>query len=322
MAAKNEQTLPGTTIKQSSMEKMLRHNQSLVGTAPTTPSAEPQVTHQQIAEGLSASRPVLLPGVASADVNPRNVPVIASTRVTERTLRATRSVQEGVAGTAPSPGQDNLAFVPPTTSNTADPGNSGKGPDAETEPASADAGQIQKKSRKERLVADLKTLFAEQDQDDDKDNKDDEDEGDGKDNKDDEEGDGSEEGSEEVDEAVEVSCSNCGYEEVYDLSEAAISGGQVPLTPEGKLDSKCPMCGADMDLSMMGATNVGEISDPNPRTDPRGNSPQQESSIPAESLRYARDLMERVSQGAEIDVVVRDVIDGDFLARKRQLVHA
>lgn len=313
-----EKKIPGTSISESAMEKMLRHNRELVGGGdqPAT------VDHQQIAEGIRASQPVLLPGVGA--------PRIAASRV--RT--------EGVQGTSPTPGQDNIDYIPPTTSNTADPGNiPAKGPDAENEPAS-NAGP--RKSRAEQLNADISTLFAEGEnpfaKKDDKDGDEDEDhdepdgdengedtdgDGDGKDKKDDKdelEG----EGVEPVDEAVEVHCESCGYEETYELSEAAIAEGQVPLTPDGKLNNKCPMCGADMDLSMIGATNVGEIGDPNPRTDARGNSGPTESVSP-EAVRAANVFMGRVVAGEAVEDVAKSIIEGDFLerkAKKRQMVGA
>lgn len=301
-----DKTLPGTKIQESQMEKMLRHNREITGQTP--PSQQPvAVDHQKISEGLLASQPVLMPSLAG----PR--PRLAASRIVE-----------GVAGTSPTPGQDdNLGFIPPTTSNTADPANiPAKGPDAENQPAS--------KTRAERMQRDLQSLYAEDQipnfdkedegdgegkddgDEDDKDKKDKDD----KDDKDKDDKDGkTDDGDEGVEESVEVHCESCGYEETYSLSETNINEGNVPLTAEGKLDNKCPMCGADMDLSMVGATNVGEIGDPSPRTDARGNDGSQKESVSPDAINYASQLMRRVVEGEDVDAVAKSVIEGDFMPR-------
>lgn len=320
-------TIPGTSITESAMERMLRHNRELVG-----PAADAgEIDHARIAENINNSRPVLLPGVAGP------APVVRASRVTERALKLAGGTTEGVQGTSPTPGQDNIDYIPPTTSNTADPANiPAKGPDAENQPASRGV------SKKEQMVRDIATLFSEgenpfakdgegdgkdgEGDEDDKDGKDGEGDGkddnpddkdgkdgDGKDGKDGKDGDGDEE---PVAEAVEVHCNECGYDETYDLSEASLAEGHVPLTTEGKLDNKCPMCGADMDLSMIGATNVGEIGDPNPRTDARGNSGQPQESVSADAIRQAQSLMKRVVEGESIESVTKFVVESDFMTRK------
>ena len=295
-----EKTVPGTTITESSMQRMLRHNREITGqTHPMQQPDEPHVNHEQIAENIRRSAPVLLPGVARPRVN--------ATRVTE-----------GVQGTSPTPGQDNIAYMPPTTSNVTNPGHDGKGPDAENEPATKPP------TKAEQMARDLATLFGEAkdpeeddpDEDDDDDNN--EKDKDGKDKKGKKDKD-KDDDKEDMDEAVEVHCESCGYEETYDLSEASIKEGNVPLNPEGQLDSKCPMCGADMDLSMVGATNVAAVGDPRPFTDLQGNSPQQrESVVPTEAIAYANDCMIRIARGESLENVVRGVVESDFINYKRE----
>ena len=290
-----ERTIAGTSITESSMAKMLRHNREVTGGA----AAPREVDHNRVAESLLSSQPVLLPSIAS----PRPAPRVSA-----------RRVNEGVQGTSPTPGQDNIDYVPPTTSDVTNGGGSGKKP----------------VTKEEQMAADLGTLFGESDNpfakgdkdkgDMDKDEKDpdgeetdDEDEDKDKDGKE-----KTDDDNEGVEEAVEVHCENCGYEETYDLSEAAIAEGTVPLTAEGKLDDKCPMCGANMDMSMIGATDVGQVSNPEPFTDARGNSPQQrESVVPLEALSYANTLMGRVLRGESVELVAQSVVESDFIARKK-----
>lgn len=288
-----DKTIPGTNITETSMEKMLRHNREIVGVG-KDPKTE--IDHQRIAEQLN-NGPVLLPVIAA--------PRVRATKVVERALQA-----EGVDGTSPTPGQDDISYIPPTTSNTADPGDPGISPSSgELEPATKGKGQ----SRMEKLVADIETLFAESGDGDnnDKGDKDDKD-GDGKD-KDGKDKDGKKDDEEDVDEAVEVHCNECGYEETYDLSETSIAEGSVPLTPDGQFDPKCPMCGAAMDMSLIGATNTPEVTNPQPFTDPRGNSPQR--TVPQESLEYAANLMHQVVEGVDVDLLANQVIQGDFIPR-------
>jgi len=308
MAKNADNKIPGTSITESSMERMLRHNRELTG----QPTGDPPIDHAKIAENLAAAQPVLLPGIGAPRIN--------ATRVTKAI-----KIAEGVGGTSPTPGQDNIAYVPPTTSNTADPNNPGKGPDAENEPATKTTAQ-------ERIQQDLNILFAEnfgKDDDEEESDKDGEgEEGDDKSDKDkDKKGDKEKDKDDEsegeeapMEEAVQVHCQECGYDETYVLSESNLTDGTVPVTPDGKLDNKCPMCGTNMDLSMIGATNQGEISDPNPRTDARGNSGQAESTVPRESIAFANSLMTRVVEGEDPDALASEVIASDFMKREPALV--
>jgi hypothetical protein len=76
---------------------------------------------------------------------------------------------------------------------------------------------------------------------------------------------------------------------------------------------------------MVGATDVAQVGNPAPFTDPRGNSPQKESVDP-KVVEYAQGLMNRVVRGESLDDVVKTVIEGDFLPKgrnaRRELVTA
>lgn len=286
--SKKDTTLQGTTITKNRMEEMLRHSAAISGSASGTAvldEEEQEVDPVRVAAAYNRARPNLVD-----DINKR---------------LANRRRTEGVQGTSPTPGQDNFDYVPPTTSNVTNPGTLG-GEDPLEEPADGSDIPSGEDHPNEQLMRDISTLFSEK-KDDEKDGDDDEDDnadGEGEDDGDEDDGDGK-----DKNEALQVHCKECGYEEVYNLSEGEMEENPPPMK-NGELDTQCPMCGADCDLSMMGATNQGEIGDPNPRTDPRGQS---ESVVPPTSLAIAGALMRRVAEGESVGDVAKEVIDEDFI---------
>ena len=281
--------IEGTTIPKDRMAAMMAHSKALLGESDTDLPGdqliqESPVDHRQIAQNLSRARPSLLDDI--------------SARI--------RSKKEGVQGTSPTPGQDNLGLetMPPTTSMVTNPGTLG-GEDPEEEIIGEPPDAEHPNESRQRDVTDI--LFAESDDEDDEEgedgDEDDEDEDD-KDKKDDEGGD--------TNESVEVHCEKCGYEEEYNLSEAEMQSNPPPMTAEGQLDTTCPMCGGDMDFSLVGATDQEKIGDPTPFTDPRGNDGGE---APVEAVHYARSLMHRLGEGEDVDDLVNEVIQSDFLPK-------
>lgn len=170
----------------------------------------------------------------------------------------------------------------------------------------------------ERLNRDIALLFAEED-DNEKDKKDgeasdddkvygdeddeDEDKKDGDKGKDDDEKD-------ECAESVALHCGKCGFEDEYSLNEADMAQDPPPMK-DGQLDPTCPMCGADMDMSLIGATDQEQVSDPNPLTGPRGEGGT--DPVGESELAFARELIGRVLEGEDPDTLARAVIEADFM---------
>jgi hypothetical protein len=237
---------------------------------------------------------------------------------------SSKAVGEGVAGTSPTPGQDqNLGFIPPTTSGVTNPGELG-GEDPENQNV-GDPDTLPKQTSEQRASEEfqrsLDTLFAEKKNDDDDDdngdngNDDDDKKKDKKKDGDEDDGDkvySKKDKDDEKAECMEVHCKECGYEESYDLSEQAVALNPPPMTESGEIDTKCPMCGADMDFSLIGATDQGKIQDPNPIAGPRGEGGTE---VPQEALAYARTLMRRVAEGSKVEELSQEVLESDFLVR-------
>jgi len=290
--------LKGTSISTNRMAEMLAASKALAGdTGPAglSEASADNVDLRAAAANMNDARPNLLESVNS--------------RIAKR-----RKKTEGVQGTSPSPGQDNdTGFIPPTTSMVTNPGVLG-GEDASEEKTGEPYGV--EHPNEDRLRASMAHLFAEESDDED------DDEEDGKDNDEDDEGDeengkdkkSNKDDDEDGEEVVEVHCKECGFEETYDLSESAMEMNPPPLK-EGKLDTTCPMCGADMDFSLMGATDQSKVGDPRPFTGPRGEggTGPSESVIPIQALEQARSLMSRAVSGEAIESLAAEVIKGDFL---------
>lgn len=167
----------------------------------------------------------------------------------------------------------------------------------------------------EQLNRDLALLFAESDDEDDKDDdeasdddkvykdKDDEDDEDEKKDKDDDEQD-------ECTEAVSLHCQKCGFEDEYSLREEDMAQDPPPMK-DGELDSTCPMCGADMDMSLIGATDQSQITDPSPLTGPRGEGGT--DPVGESELSFARDLCMRVVEGEGPEQLAQAIIEADFM---------
>lgn len=318
----------GTSIPKDRMAAMMAASKSMFGESVNddTPGDqlidEAEVDHRRIAANLNAARPSLLD-----DINQK----ISRRKKTE----GRRSRKEGVQGTSPSPGQDDdLGFIPPTTSMVTNPGTLG-GEDPEKEVIGEPPGV---EHPNERLNRDLGLLFSEDDDEeknpfakkakDDDDEEEDEDEGedddreeDDEDEEDDEEDDDKKEakGKDDDDdddgqnESVEVQCGKCGYEEEYSLREEDMASNPPPMTTEGQLDTTCPMCGADMDYSLIGATDQEKVYDTKPFTGPRGESGGGEAAPTVESMHYARSLIHRIGEGEDIDALVKEVVESDFI---------
>lgn len=246
-----------------------------------------------------------------------------------RMLEASTSMVEGVGGTSPTPGQDAPTFIPPTTSNVTNPGDLG-GEDPTKEVIGDTHPDVTPSDKAaEAFQRSLNTLFAEKEDEKDDDEGEDEngdEKGDGdeddddkvyskKDGEDDDDDDKKDKGEKDDEdekkaECMEVRCESCGYEESYDLSEQAIALNPPPMTESGEIDTTCPMCGADMDFSLIGATDQSKIGDPNPIAGPRGEGGTE---VPQEALAYARSLMRRVAEGTPVDDMAKEVVESDFL---------
>lgn len=164
----------------------------------------------------------------------------------------------------------------------------------------------------EQLDRDLALLFAEG-EDDKKDgeasdddkvygDEDDEDEKDDDDEDDDEQ--------EECAESVALHCAKCGFEDEYSLNEEDLAQDPPPMK-DGQLDPTCPMCGADMDMSLIGATDQEQITDPNPIAGPRGEGGT--DPVGESELTFARELVGRVLEGEDPEVLAQLVIEADFM---------
>lgn len=296
--------LKGTSISTNRMAEMLAASKALAGDTGPAGLSEANADNVDLrvaAANMNNARPNLLEGI--------------NNRIAKK-----RKKTEGVQGTSPSPGQDDdTGFIPPTTSMITNPGVLG-GEDASEEKTGEPYGV--EHPNEDRLRASMAHLFAEEsdesdddedEEDDGKDNGDEDDEDDEEDGKDKKKSKNSDDDDEE-DEIVEVHCKECGFEETYDLSESAMEMNPPPLK-EGKLDTTCPMCGADMDFSLMGATDQSKVSDPRPFTGPRGEggTGPSESVIPVQALEQARSLMSRAVSGEAIESLAAEVIKGDFL---------
>lgn len=295
--SKSAALVEGTSIPKNRMAEMMAHSKALLGedTNTDTPGdqliEEPEIDHRTIARNLHNARPNLLDDI--------------SKKITRR-RRA-----EGVQGTSPTPGQDDLglATMPPTTSMVTNPGTLG-GEDPEDELIGDPEDEHHPNETRRH---DVDQLFAEGDGEGDEDDDDNGDEdGKGKDKEKGKNGDGDEDDDDNgKDESVEVICGKCGYEEEYNLNEDDMASNPPPMK-DGQLDTTCPMCGGDMDFSLIGATDQEKVGDPNPFTDPRGNDGGG-GEAPVESIHLARSLMHRLGEGENIEKIVDDVISSDFI---------
>lgn len=175
-------------------------------------------------------------------------------------------------------------------------------------PGDGDTKDKQTEPPQEAIDRDIALLFSESDKDDEE--KDgDEDEKDGEVSDDDKVyKDGDEQ--EECSEAVALHCSKCGYEDEYSLNEEDLAMDPPPMK-DGKLDQTCPMCGSDMDMSLVGATDQDAVGDPNPFTGPRGEGGT--DPVGESALSFARDLISQVLEGEEPSTLARSVIEADFM---------
>lgn len=213
-------------------------------------------------------------------------------------LKLSASLAEGVDGTSPTPGQDEPVYVPPTTSNVTNPGTIG-GEDPTEEPADgSDIPSGEEHPNESRIVSDAKNLFNEGDDEDDSEDSEDDD-------TDDED---SDEDGEDKDKKVEMNCKECGYAEEYSLNEEDLASNPPPMK-DGEIDTTCPMCGADCDMSLMGATDQEAVTDPEPFTGLQG-----ESHVPEAVLAFAGSYMQRVVEGESLNDLSREIIDTDFLS--------
>lgn len=229
--------------------------------------------------------------------------IISGTSITEAHMAnmlklSSSAMSEGVDGTSPTPGQDDPQYVPPSTSTVTNPGALG-GEDPTEEPADgSDIATGEEHPNESRVAMDALNLFREADDEDDDDKDGDSEDDDKEDSEDDEE---------DKPEQVEMHCKECGYEERYSMNEEDLASNPPPMR-DGEIDPTCPMCGADCDMSLMGATDQEAVTDPEPFTSPQG-----ESYVPEHVVAVAGSYMHRAVEGESIDALAQEIIESDFL---------